>query len=252
MARSSNQNPIKRLLHKVPRGTPLSIADLAQHGVDAKLASFYARSGWLVKVGHGVYALPGDEVSALSAVRLLQAQVDGLHIGGKSALELHGIRHNLKVRDSLVLWTNRRFGIPRWFAERFPSRSVHAKLFDTTAPELPSATISTPPGVLEGVHTSTPERAALEMLYEVGVHESVEEARHIFEGLSGLRSDVVGGLLASCTSVKAVRLFLKWSREMGTVDVDALRGRFNLRVGSESRWLNRMPDGTLLILKPYG
>jgi len=252
MARSWNQNPIKCLLHKVPRGTPLSIADLAQHGVNAKLASFYARSGWLKRVGHGVYALPGEEVTALTSVRLLQAQVDGLHIGGTSALELHGIRHNLKVRDCLVLWTNRRFAIPGWFAERFPSRNVHAKLFDATAPELPSATISTPPGVLDGVRVSMPERAALEMLYEVGVHESMEEAGHIFEGLSGLRSDVVGALLASCTSVKAVRLFLKWSREMGTVDVDALRGRFNLRVGSESRWLNRMPDGTLLILKPYG
>lgn len=252
MERTSRPSPIKRLLHGVPRGTPLDLANLAEHGVDAKAASFYARRGWLVRVGQGVYALPGDEVTALSAARPLQRQVDGLHVGGKSALALHGVRHNLAQRETLVLWADQRFALPKWFATRFPARAVFAALFDALDPDLARKTLSTPPGVLDGLHVSTPERAALEMLYEVGTHESLDEARGVFESLRNLRTEVVGKLLATCTSVKAVRLFLTWSRETGLVDVDALRERFDLRVGSASRWVNRLPDGTLLLLKPYG
>jgi len=245
-------SPIKRLLHGVPRGMPLDIADLAEHGVDAKAASFYARNGWLVRVGRGVYALPGDEVTGLSATRLLQRAVAGLHVGGKSALALHGVRHNLAVRETLVLWADKRFALPTWFTTRFPARAVFAGLFDALDPELVRRTLSTPPGVLDGVQVSTPERAALELLYEVGTHESLEEARSVFEGLRNLRTEVLGKLLSMCTSVKAVRLFLTWSRETGLVDVDALRERFDLRIGSTSRWVSRLPDGTLLLLKPYG
>ena len=106
--------------------------------------------------------------------------------------------------------------------------------------------------MLEGVRVSSPERAALEMLHEVGVHETLEEARDVFEGLRNLRTEVVGKLLSRCGSVKAVRLFLRWSRETGVVDVDALRARFDLRVGSSSRWVSRMAAGLLLQLQPYG
>ena len=94
----SPQSPIKRLLHELPRGTPIDMDELAKRGADAKLASFYARSGWLVRLGHGVYALPGDEITPLAAARLLQARVAGLHVGGKSALALRGVRHNLSAR----------------------------------------------------------------------------------------------------------------------------------------------------------
>lgn len=252
MGRTSRVNPIKRLIQGVARGTPLDLADLARHGVDAKAASSYARNGWLVRVGHGVYALPGDEVSSLSAVRLVQRHVEGLHVGGKSALALHGIRHNLAMRETLVLWANQRFTLPKWFATRFPSRAVPATLFEPLESVLARKTLSTPPGVLEGVRVSVPERAVLEMLYEVGTNESLEEARHVFEGLRNLRTNVIGELLSACTSVKAVRLFLTWSRATGLVDVEALRENFDLRVGSASRWVGRLPDGTLLFLKPYG
>lgn len=255
MERTSPLIPIRRLLHAARPpggGVPLDLADLAGNGVDAKAASFYARRGWLDRVGHGVYALPGDEVQPLGAAQLLQRQVEGLHIGGKSALALQGVRHTLAVRETLVLWADQRFALPKWFASRFPSRAVFAALFDNLDPQLAFRTIATPPGVRDGLHVSTPERAMLELLYEVGTHESLDEARGVFEGLSTLRTEVVGGLLSACTSVKAVRLFLTWSRETGLLDVDALRERFALRVGSESRWVSRMPDGTLLLLKPYG
>lgn len=252
MERTSRHSPIKRLLHELPRGSLLDIATLAEHGVDAKKASYYARQGWLVRLGRGVYALPGDEISVYAAARLLQKRVEGLHIGGKSALALQGVRHNLAVRETLVLWADVRFAIPKWFGARFPARAVFADLFEWPDDQLQRTTITTPPDVLEGLCVSTPERAAIEMLHEVGTHESLDECRNIFEGLGNLRTDVTGKLLSCCTSVKAVRLFLTWSREMGLVDVDTLRDQFPLRVGSDSRWVSRLQNGALLFLKPYG
>ena len=87
-----------------------------------------------------------------------------LHVGGKSALALQGVRHNLGVRDTLVLWGEARFALPTWFTERFPARYVNARLFDWSDPDLAEATLHTPPGQTQGLRVAVPERATLELL----------------------------------------------------------------------------------------
>ncbi|WBI74621.1 hypothetical protein PALA34_02772 [Pseudomonas aeruginosa] len=99
---------------------------------------------------------------------------------------------------------------------------------------------------------AVPERAVLEMLYEAGTRQSLEEVRNLFDGLRSPHKDLLGQLLACCTSVKTVRLFLTWARETGVIDVDALVQQFPVRAGSTKRWMSRMLDGTLLSLKTYG
>src|SRR3546814_3139572 len=81
-------------------------------------------------------------------------------------------------------------------------------------------------------------RAILELLYEAGVKQSLEEARNIFDGLRSPRKDLLGQLLSCCTSVKAVRLFLTWARETSLVDVDALLERYPVRTDRKSTRLN--------------
>ena len=66
------------------------------------------------------------------------------------------------------------------------------------------------------------------------------------------RDIVYLNLLACCTSVKTVRLFLTWARETKVVDVAALQQQYKLPVGSDKRWMTRLKDGTLLSLKPHG
>ncbi len=237
------------MLAATPRGRPFKPTDV---GISRQLASYYAANGWLVRLGQGVYSLPGDDLNRDGAVGFLQAQVDGLHIAGKSALSLHGVRHYLAIQEVLVLWGDHRFALPSWFTTRFPARYAFTHLFDWANPSLARRTVGTPPGIADGLRVSCPERAALELLHDVGRHESLTEARDIFDGLRNLRRDLLGELLSSCRSVKAVRLFLTWARETELVDVDDLRRRFPLRVGSSARWMNRLPDGTLLTLKPYG
>ncbi len=104
-------------------------------------------------------------------------------------------------------------------------------------------------GAAENLKVSVPERAVLEMLSEVGTHEDLEEARNLFDGLRNLRTETMGQLLACCSNVKTIRLFLAWARETGVADVDQLPSSFPIEIGSKSRWVTRLKDGTLLVLK---
>lgn len=143
----------------------------------------------------------------------------------------------------------RRFPLPEWFTARFGARFVYTPLFEWAPSSLNADTISTPAGALENLRVSVPERAVLELLSEVGTHQDLEEARNLFEGLRNLRTDILGRLLACCTSVKTVRLFLTWARETGVVDVEQLLKSHKITTGSKSRWITRLKDGTLLTLK---
>lgn len=243
---------IKRLLTELPRGAPFDLAVLESHDVSPQLAARYVQSGWLVRLAQGVYAFPNDDFDVSGALRFLQGRVAGLHVGGKSALALQGVRHNLAARETLVLWGDVRFALPAWFTKRFPARYVSARLFDWPNELLAGKTLHTPPGQGAGLQVAVPERAVLELLYDAGRREGLEEARNLFDGLRSPRKDVLGRLLACCTSVKAVRLFLTWARETGVVDVDALLAQYAVRTGSNKRWMSRLDDGTLLSLNPHG
>lgn len=251
MALNPRHDLIKRVEAELLRGAPFDLADLARLGVSPQLAAHYAKSGWLVRLAQGIYAFPNDEFGPYGALKLLHKRVPGLHIGGKSALALQGVRHNVG-RDMLVVWGDVRFILPAWFTTRFPARYVHARLFDWPDETLLGKSVFTPPGLPAGVPVSVSERATLEMLYEVGTRQGVEEARNLFEGIRSPRKELVGQLLACCTSVKAVRLFLTWARETALVDVDEVLARHPVRSGSNKRWMSRLPDGTLLSLNPHG
>lgn len=224
----------------------MDLAMLEAQGVSAFLAAKHARSGWLKRLAQGVYAFAGDTLNREQCLLFLQGQVSGLHVAGKTALAWQGVRHNLSPQEHLMLWgDDKRAKLPLWFVDQFPASYRSTTLFSSKAT---TSGIGTPPGLLKGVHVSVPERAVLEMLYEVGKSQDLEEAKNLFEGLRGLRIEVMGELLSQCTSVKTVRLFLLWARETEVLNVSALREKYSLPVGSSSRWMGRMADGTLLSL----
>lgn len=90
MNRKRRHQVIKRLQADLPRGAPFDLSTLDQFGVSPQLAARYAESGWLVRLGQGVYAFPNDEFGVHKAVMFLQRRVPGLHVGGKSALAVQG------------------------------------------------------------------------------------------------------------------------------------------------------------------
>lgn len=224
----------------------MDLAMLGAQGVSAFLAAKHARSGWLKRLAQGVYAFAGDTLNRDQCLLFLQGQISGLHVAGKTALAWQGVRHNLTLREHLMLWgDDKRTKLPLWFVDQFPASYRSSTLFSSKAI---SSGIGTPPGILEGVRVSVPERAVLEMLYEVGKSQDMEEAKKLFESLRGLRFEVMGELLSQCTSIKTVRLFLLWARETEVLNVGTLREKYPLPIGSSSRWMGRMADGTLLSL----
>lgn len=180
---------------------------------------------------------------------LLQRAVNGLHVGGKSALDWYGVRHYLSQQPVSYLygWTATR--LPDWFTERFPAEYHRKRLFEVESPDDPLHA-----GPFEKRHgaprVSAPERALLEVLSEVGVRQPLQEAeaRELAESFYGLRTEVLRDLLQHCSSVKTVRLCLHLGRELAlpwAAKLDAAQ----LPTGSNRAWVSRSADG-LLLLKP--
>jgi len=189
---------------------------------------------------------PNDTFEAPKAVSFLSRQVDGLHVGGKTALAWHGVRHNVGPREALVLWGSENKPLPVWFTQRFRARYVCRQLFDEA---LPAGTGLQPlPETPEGPLVSAPERALLELLDEVGLDQGIEEARNIMEGVRTLRLDVLGTLLKHCPRVKVVRLCLHWAEELKLSWAEEARTLAGPR--GNGRWVSKLPNGTTLILKP--
>ena len=215
-------------------------------GISADLAVHYVRAGWLSRIARGVYCRPNDTLELHACLKQLQRSVDGLHVGGKSALDWYGVRHYLSQNAVLQLYGWTAFRLPEWFTERFPAEYHRKRLFDepsdTPLHAGPFEKRSDAPRV------STPERALLEMLSEVGVRQPLQEARELTESTYSLRADVLRELLQHCTSVKTVRLFLLLGREL-SLPWAAKLDPAQLPTGSDRSWVSRSADG-LLVLKP--
>ena len=151
MKRTERHSLIKNLYAAIPHGAPFDLEALAAQKISPKQAAQYVKSGWLVRLGQGVYAYPSDTLDAPSCILLLQKKSPGLHVGGKSALDLHGVRHNLAFRQNWILWGESRFLLPEWFTSRFRARFVYTQLFDWKPSSLNDETISTPAGALENL-----------------------------------------------------------------------------------------------------
>lgn len=220
--------------------------DLAALGISADLAVHYVRSGWLVRLARGVFCRPNDALALHPTLVFLQRQIEGLHVGGKSALDWHGVRHYLYVRPTLRLYGLAAARLPDWFLSRFPADYHRKRLFD----EGPATLLHVPPFERRSgaPQVSTRERALLELLSEVGVRQPLHEARDLVAGTHTLRADVLRELLQHCRSVKTVRLCLQLGRELSLPWVEKLDPA-QLPTGSNRPWVSRSADG-LLVLKP--
>jgi hypothetical protein len=236
---------LNNLYRQLRPGSPVTSDDLANLGVSADLAVHYVRAGWLTRLGRGVFARPDTPLDPHPSVRLLERRLKGLHVGGKTALDWQGVRHNLAQQTQLRLYGWSSGSLPPWFTTRFPSAYHRLRLFD----EQPDALlrVSRVQRQSDGPLVSDPERAVLELLSEVGVRQPVQEARDLLEGTPSLRASVLQELLARCRQVKTVRLCLTLGRELGLPWVSKLASE-RLPTGSQRRWVGRSKEG-LLVLK---
>ena len=243
---TTTHSKLNKLYTRLPAGSPVTSAQLAEMGISADLAVHYARAGWLQRLGRGVYRRPGESLQLHPSLVVLQRQIAGLHVGGKTALEWYGVRQYVSQQSVLHLygWANAR--LPEWFVTHFPSEYHRKRLFN----EGPQQMLGV--GRFENRDNaplvSTPERALLELLDEVGVRQPLQEAREIAEGTYNLRAEVLMDLLKHCTSVKTVRLCLTLARELSLPWAGKLDAAV-LPKGSARPWISKSKDG-LLVLKP--
>lgn len=240
-----SRSKLNSLLAQLPGGTPVTSEDLALEGISADLAVHYVRAGWLQRLARGVYCRPDAPLQRDPSLLLLQRQVPGLHVGGKSALDWHGIRHYVSQAPKLHLYGLKSAKLPGWFTDAFPSEYHRKQLFSSDA----TGMRYTGPfeGRADAPNVSAPERAFLEMLSEVGVRQPLAEARELAESTYGLRSSVLGELLRQCSNVKTVRLCLQLGRDLSLPWAKKLDPA-DLPTGGNRPWVAKTNEG-LLILK---
>ena len=244
---ATNASKLKELFTKLPPGSPVTSAQLGGMGISADLAVHYARAGWLTRLARGVYSRPGEALDLHASLLVLEERVAGLHVGGKSALDWYGVRHFVTQQASLHLYGWVAARPPEWFTARFPSEYHRKRLFREKPDQMPA--VARFEARARAPLVSSPERALLELLDEVGVRQSLEEARQIAEGAYSLRAEVLTDLLKRCTSVKTVRLCLTLAREL-SLPWAAKLDSAALPKGSERPWISKGKDGRLLVLKP--
>ena len=101
---TTQRDKLNKLYTHLAPGTPLTSEDLSGLGISADLAVHYVRAGWLERLARGVYRRPNDPPALHPSIALLQRQFEGLHVGGKSALDWHGIRQYVSPRPVLHLY----------------------------------------------------------------------------------------------------------------------------------------------------
>jgi hypothetical protein len=212
MALTTRHKLNKSLQSAFPRGTPFDHQELTKLGVSSALAHHYLKSGWLARLGRGVFMFPNDTLRRDDCLKFLSRRVKSFHVGGKTALAWRGVRHNLPAREPLSLWGEGKTRFPEWFQKLFPACYTTRNPFSSKLPK--SFGLQPLPETPDGVLVSVPERALLEMLSEVGVHQGIEEARNIMEGSRSLRPEVLTTLVKNCRRVKVVRFCVSWAEEL--------------------------------------
>lgn len=243
---TTTESKLKRLYSHLAAGTPLTSEDLAALGISADLAVHYVRAGWLERLARGVFSRPREALSLHASLLLLERRVEGLHVGGKSALGWYNVRHYVAREETLHLYGWAAAVLPDWFQKQFPSEYHRKRLFK----EQPSALRHVSPfeSRAGAPKVSSPERALLELLSEVGVRQPLQEVRELMESTYTFRADVLRDLLKFCTSVKTVRLCLQLGRELSLPWASKLDAK-KLPTGSKRAWVSRSKNG-LLVLKP--
>ncbi len=203
-------------------------------GITPELLYTYKRSHWIEPLGKGAYMLSGDTVEWTGAVYTLQSQLAiNVHVGGKTALEMKGYAHYLseKIRQ-VFLYGEPHQKLPAWF-KNYPWKADIVFTATNLLPEDCREGFSEFQEKEFSIRISSPERAALEMLYHVPGNVSFDEAFLIVENLINLRPTILQPLLEICTNIKVKRLFLymakqhnyPWFRQLRAANIDLGTGK---------------------------
>jgi hypothetical protein len=236
----SMSTKINQILQKWPKDTIATASWLREQSISRDLLSYYRRSGWMIGFGRGAVAKNGDHADWTGGVYALQEQLHlPIHPGGKTALTLQGFGHYVPLgRERVTLFTRRGVHIPQWFTRA--DWPINLQIFKTNLFPADCTTGLKKLGMKNfSITVSAAERAIMEVLYCLPKTESTDETKHLMEGLTTLRPDIVSELLRVCTSVKVKRTFMvlaeverhSWLERLDTTGVDFGTGKRSLIKG---------------------
>lgn len=260
MLSMATQTPrrLNQLERELPEGLLVDSGWLAARGYSTSLRSQYVAAGWLEHPARRVYRRRRGPLSweqvALSLQLVLRQH---LVVGGRTALNLQGYVHYVAPQAAEVHLYGPHHP-PSWLntlplQERFIYHNSRA-LFASTLPE-PELPALNSDGDLHAPHGGTlqaaalrtlpwgqwewplvvsgPERAVLELLYELPNRESFHQVDMLMESLTDLSPKRLQWLLGRCRSVKVKRLFFffadrhahTWRKRLDRDAVDLGRGK---------------------------
>jgi len=254
-----NKTLLSDLYEKLPEGVVASSVWLEEQGYSRQLVYKYVNSHWLEKLTRGAYMRPNSLLEWQGVVLGLQKLLYlPLHVGGLTALNLQGYAHYLPLAGESKIHFYGGKKLPSWvnsvsIGQEFVlnnkpifSDEVKQLGFKHSETKVRDWTLK----------VSAPERAILEVLYQVeneGI--SFQHANELFEGLTTLRPKLINSLLRSCKSNKAVRLFLfladynqhSWSKKL---QLDDLVGKGKMQIVKGGRFDKRyritVPDSFVM------
>ncbi len=247
-----NSKKINHLISDWPSGAVYLSSWLKQSGISGQLLNRYKKSGWISSVGSGAVKRVGDEVGYQGALYALQSQRNSsIHVGGKSALELQGRLHYLKLKTTAVcLFGDWKEHLPLWFSSTDWGVSVeyHRTSFLPSNLEVVEFEVKN-----FTIKISSPLRAFLECLYLAPKKQDLVECYELMEGLNNLRPLQVQKLLEACESIKVKRLFVFMAEKAGHAwfkHVDL--SKVNLGSGKRSIVIGGQLDPKYQITLPKG
>ncbi len=249
MKKSYDRQRLKLLLQQWRPGLPFTMADLRSMDISHQLAAYYVNHGWLRRIGQGFYCFPNDQIDMLGVLSSIQKDVPDFHIASKTALAWNGISQNLYFQPQSIVWGEEARVIPVWMMRQFNIRYSCSHLFDFQSEK---DDLSTRPYISQFSNTvscSCPERALLEMLYELK-HLDVEEVQNLFELVQYPRESVLAMLLHACRSLKVIRLFAHFSQRSGLLDVKTFYEAEGIKTGSETSWQISLGNGRKMTVSP--
>lgn len=235
---------LNRLLQRLPPGLLVDAQWLQEQGLSRSRIHDYVGRGWLERLRPRVYRRPatpptsaGEQPSSVTwelAVVSAQALTNKpFHVGGPTALDLLGLSHFLDLGRKSRVWLYDQGGTaPSWLLKlpveieimlksralfRNDDLGLEWRRFELGTGRVGGA-VKEPARVEpwdQFLRMSGAERAALEMLDEVGTKVGFHTADHLFEGLANLRPSLLTQLLNECASVKAKRLFFFFADRHG-------------------------------------
>lgn len=207
-----NHGKLQYLLQSWPTGTVTTTKWLSYLGISRQLTNAYKTRNWIKLLENGAYIKPQDKIDWFGGLYALQFQLNlDIHVGGKTALEIQGIAHNIPVgHQTIDLLMAPKTKIPRWFS-RHPWQERIRITENNALPkrlELQETSVGN-----FNIKVSSRERAALELLCLTPRFYNFEETRILMESLGTLRASILTKLLSVCTSEKARRLLLYFGEE---------------------------------------